>query len=242
MPKSHYERLAHIREVLDAVLRSQPVVELPEQPPAPRAEAEARDEPARRAAATFLIAGLGNPGREYANNRHNVGFMVLDRLADRLGVQFTRLQHRALVTDTRFRDHKLILIKPQTYMNESGQAVAALAKFYKIDLENLLVVFDDMDLPLGALRIRPKGGSGGQKGMKSIIQRLGKQQNFPRLRIGIGRPPGQMPPPAYLLQDFSYDEQTRLAPVLDTAVDAILTFVTDGLEMAMNRYNGMVGE
>ncbi|MFQ5617119.1 MAG: aminoacyl-tRNA hydrolase, partial [Anaerolineales bacterium] len=142
----------------------------------------------------FLIAGLGNPGREYAGNRHNVGFMLVDRLAERLRVRFTRMQNKALVTDALWQEHKLILAKPQTYMNESGQAVAPLVRFYKIPLENLLVAFDDMDIPLGAIRIRPKGGSGGQKGMKSVIQRLGNQQGFPRIRLGLGRPPGQMPP------------------------------------------------
>jgi PTH1 family peptidyl-tRNA hydrolase len=187
---------------------------------------------------TFLIVGLGNPGREYANTRHNIGFIIVDRLAERLGVSFSRIQHKALVSDGRHTGRKLILAKPQTYMNLSGQAVGALAKFHKIPLENILVVFDEMDLPLGEIRLRPRGGSSGQKGMKSIIERFGNQEGFPRLRMGIGRPPGRMPPPDFLLQGFSRDEQAFLAPRLDDAADAILLYVTDGLEKAMNRYNG----
>ncbi len=194
----------------------------------------------KRSPQTYLIVGLGNPGREYADNRHNVGFMLVDYLAEKLDIQFARMQQRALVADTRYKGHKLILVKPQTYMNESGQSVAALARFYKIPNKNIIVAFDDMDIPLGNIRIRRHGGSGGQKGMKSIIQRLGNQQNFPRIRLGLSRPPGQMPPPAYLLQDFSAHEREQLAPVLETAADAILTFVTEGLDKAMNRYNGSV--
>ena len=186
---------------------------------------------------TYLVVGLGNPDPENAGNRHNIGFMFVDRLAARFDVRFARMQNRALVADARYEGQKLILAKPQTYMNESGQAVAALQRFYKIPLRNLVVAFDDMDLPLGTIRVRPKGGSSGQKGMKSIIQRLGNSQGFPRIRLGIGRPPGRMPPPAYLLQDFSKDEKEILDGFLDEAVDAVLTYVTQDLNAAMNRYN-----
>lgn len=236
MPQ-HTPKRSNLAGLINSVLGSQPTQ--PESPTKPE-ELAPVTEPTRRAGPqTFLIVGLGNPGREYANTRHNVGFMLVDRLAERLGVSFTRAQHKALITDARYQGHKLILAKPQTYMNESGQAVSALLNFYKIPLENLLVAFDDMDLPLGQIRIRPKGGSSGQKGMKSIIQRLG-QENFPRLRLGVGHPPGRIPPPDYLLQDFTRDERTRVEPALANAVDAILTFVTEGLEIAMNRFNGTV--
>lgn len=221
--------------LINAVLGSQPAQ--PETPPLPQEAPPAIETTRRGDFQTFLIAGLGNPGREYANTRHNVGFMMVDRLAEMLGVSFTRAQHKALIADTRYQGHKLILAKPQTYMNESGQAVVSLLNFYKISPENLIVAFDEMDLPLGEIRIRPKGGSSGQKGMKSIIQRLG-HENFPRVRLGIGRPPGRIPPPDYLLQDFTYDEQTRVAPVLTDGANAVLTFVTEGLEIAMNRFNG----
>jgi PTH1 family peptidyl-tRNA hydrolase len=149
------------------------------------------------------------------------------------------MQFRALVADARHEGRRVILVKPQTYMNESGQSVAALQKFYKVPLEDMMVAFDEMDLPLGLIRIRPKGGSSGHNGMKSIINRLGGSQGFPRIRLGIGRPPGRMPPEAYLLQDFSKDDRQTIVPgFLDEAAQAVLTFVTDGLEQAMNRYNG----
>ena len=189
-------------------------------------------------AKSFLIAGLGNPGRKYHNNRHNIGFMLVDRLAERLDVVFTRAQSKALVTDGRYRGHKIILVKPQTYMNNSGQAVGSVVNFYKLPLENLLVAYDDVDLPLGSLRIRPTGGSAGQKGMQSIIQQLGTQI-FPRLRMGIGRPPGRMNAAAYVLQDFSDTE--ALAILLDRAADAALTFIAEGIEAAMTRYNKAEG-
>lgn len=226
-----------VSNLINSVLGSQPAKNTPS---SPVDESAYIVEPVRRATfQTFLVVGLGNPGREYANTRHNIGFLMVDRLADLLNVTFRRAQHKALITDARYQGHKLFLAKPQTYMNESGQAVTALLNFYKIPVENLIVGFDDMDLPLGEIRIRPKGGSSGAKGMKSIIQRLG-HENFPRVRLGIGRPPGRVPPPDFLLQDFTYDEQTELAPVITDAANAVLTFVTEGLEIAMNRFNGNV--
>lgn len=185
----------------------------------------------------YLISGLGNPGREYRENRHNVGFMVLDRLAARLGITFTRLESKALVTKTEYQGQRLVLAKPQTFMNLSGTSVGSLLRFYKVPIENLLVAYDDVDLPLGSLRIRPDGGSAGQKGMASIIERLGTD-NFARLRVGIGRPPGQMDAAAYVLQDFSNQELEFLLPVVDRAVEAVFAFVTQGLNAAMNQYNG----
>jgi PTH1 family peptidyl-tRNA hydrolase len=165
--------------------------------------------------------------------------MTLDRLAARLNLSFARVQFRALVIDSHYRDRRLFLAKPQTYMNESGLAVGALVKFYKIPLENLMIVHDDVDLPLGTLRIRPGGGSAGQKGVASIIERLGTQ-DFPRMRIGIGRPPGQMLAAAYVLQEFERSEVEALNIVLDRAGDAALAFVMHGLDDAMNQYNGQL--
>ncbi len=187
----------------------------------------------------FLIVGLGNPGRQYRENRHNAGFMLVDRLASRLGVSFTRLELKALVTKANYLGRRLVLAKPQTFMNLSGQPVAALQRFYKISPDRLLVVYDDVDLPLGTIRLRPSGGSAGQKGMASIIQRLGTQ-DFPRLRLGIGRPPGRMDAADYVLQDFTRRETEILNETLERAVDAVLTIVEHGLETAMNQYNGAV--
>ncbi len=187
----------------------------------------------------YLIVGLGNPGRQYKDTRHNVGFMTLDRLATNLNLTYARVQFRALVIDTHYEGSRLFLAKPQTYMNESGQAVAALLRFYKVPLENLLVVHDDVDLPLGTLRIRPGGSSAGQKGVESVIERLGTQ-DFPRLRIGVGRPPGQMLAAAYVLQDFGRGETELLGLTLDRAVEAALALVREGLDKTMNQYNGQL--
>ena len=210
-------------------------------------------------AETYLIVGLGNPGREYRENRHNIGFMLVDRLAVKLNTRFTRLQSKALVASAAYipqtfggnpkrpgtggqagaGEQKIILAKPQTFMNLSGQSVQGLIHFYKIPLTNLLVAHDDLDLPPGAIRIRPDGGSAGQKGMASILERFGTDE-FPRLRMGIGRPPGQMAAPDYVLQDFSNGEMSIIFEILDRAVEAVLTFVTEGLDMAMNKYNGII--
>lgn len=186
---------------------------------------------------TYLLIGLGNPGREYKDNRHNVGFMVIDRLAVRLNARGMRVQSKAIAIGTAYEDRKLILAKPQTFMNLSGGSVQGLLHFYKIPLESMLVIYDELDLPFGSIRMRPGGGPGGHNGVTSIIERLGTQ-DFPRLRIGIGRPPGRMDPAAYVLQDFSRGDLTALSEVLDRAADAALAFVTDGLDTAMNRFNG----
>ncbi len=185
----------------------------------------------------YLIAGLGNPGRGFEHNRHNVGFMLLNRLAAKFGESFSQVESKALVAKTIYLGERVILIKPQTYMNSSGSAVSSLVRFYKVPLENLLVAYDDVDLPLGMLRLRPMGGSSGQKGMQSIIERLGTDA-FPRLRIGTGRPPGRMEAADYVLQDFPPDDADLLSETLDRAVEAVLIFVQDGLERAMNSYNG----
>jgi PTH1 family peptidyl-tRNA hydrolase len=185
----------------------------------------------------FLLVGLGNPGREYKDNRHNVGFMTIDRLAVRLNARGMKVQSKAIVITATHEERKLILAKPQTFMNLSGQSVQGLAHFYKIPLTNLMILSDDLDLPFGTIRIRASGGPGGQRGMASTIERLGTK-DFPRLRVGIGRPPGRMDPAAYVLQDFPKDEVQLLSEVLDRAADAALEFVIKGLNAAMNKFNG----
>jgi len=188
---------------------------------------------------TYLLIGLGNPGREYRDNRHNVGFMFIDRLIVRLNARGLKVQSKAIVTTATYEDRKLILAKPQTYMNLSGQSAQGLLNFYKIPMENMLIAHDDLDIPFGTIRIRPGGGPGGQKGMASTIERLGTKE-FPRLRIGIGRPPGRMDPSAYVLQNFSREEMKILSEIVDRAAEAALTFVVDGLNKAMNKHNGSV--
>ena len=188
----------------------------------------------------YLIIGLGNPGRKYRGNRHNIGFMAVDRLAQAHGIQGDKAQFKAMVADGRIAGQKVILVKPQTYMNASGDAVGPLASYYRIPNENILVIYDDLDLPFGAIRLREKGGAGGHNGMKSIINHLG--QDFPRMRLGIGRPPGQMPPHAYVLQDFRPEERPLLNDILDEAVRAVETWLADGIQMAMSRHNSVIGK
>lgn len=187
----------------------------------------------------FLIVGLGNPGREHRGNRHNIGFMAVDRAAELFGIGLARVQSKAVVGNGRIANTPVILAKPQTYMNLSGVAVRPLLNFYKVPLTNLLVLYDELDIPFGTLRLREKGSAGGHNGMKSIIQQLGSDQ-FPRLRLGIGRPPGRMPPPAYVLQDFGKEELPVVTELLETAVKAIETFIHEGINLAMTRYNGKV--
>jgi len=185
----------------------------------------------------FMIIGLGNPGRRFEHNRHNVGFMLLDRLAARLGQSFRKVQSKALVATATYQGERVILVKPQTYMNNSGRPVTALVDFFKVPLENVLVVYDDVDLPSSTIRLRPSGGSGGHKGMQSIIERLGTEE-FPRLRIGTSRPPGKKEAADYVLQDFPAQEIELLEETLGRAGDAVLIFIRDGLEKAMNLFNG----
>lgn len=194
-------------------------------------------EPLSMQPATFLLVGLGNPGREYRETRHNVGFMAVDRLCASFGIKLSRLQSKALTGSGQWAGHKIVLAKPQTFMNLSGQAVSSLLRFYKVPLPQLLVMHDDIDLPVGTLRIRPDGGSAGQRGLASIIQQLGTQE-FPRLRIGVGRPPGQKEAADYVLKGFTSSDQELITIVLDRAVDAARIFIEHGLEMAMNQYNG----
>lgn len=186
---------------------------------------------------TSLIVGLGNPGRIYRRNRHNVGFMTLDLLAAARGLEFSRRQAKASIADGRFKRHKLLLAKPQTFMNLAGESVGRLVRFYHLALPDLLVVCDDLDLPQGSLRLRPSGGSAGHKGLRSIFEHL-DSQDFPRLRIGIGRPPGRMDPADYVLQDMVGEERMLMDIALARAVECIQAFLTQGIQTAMTSYNG----
>jgi peptidyl-tRNA hydrolase, PTH1 family len=183
-----------------------------------------------------LIVGLGNPGREYASNRHNVGFQIADRYAAAHRLTFSKIQSKAIIASGRVDTVRVILAKPQTFMNDSGRAVGALVNFYKVPQHRMLVIFDDLDLPYGSVRLRSEGGAGGHNGLRSIIQHLGSNQ-FPRLRIGIGRPPGRMDPAAFVLQDFGREEQAELDRISDRAVKAIDAFMSGGITPAMNQFN-----
>ena len=189
----------------------------------------------------LLVVGLGNPGRKYARNRHNAGFHCLDRLAETYHLSFDTKRDKAEVALGRVAGRRVVLAKPQTYMNDSGVSVGALARFYKVEPGQVLVVYDDLDLPQGTLRLRPKGSAGGHRGMLSIMQHLGTR-DFPRLRVGIGRPPGRMPPKAYVLQDFGEDEWAEMHEVYARAVSAIESLIVDGVKEAMNRFNARPSE
>ena len=164
----------------------------------------------------FLLVGLGNPGPRYAQNRHNIGFQTLDELAKSQQLRFTRSEHHAATAHGEIGEQRVILAKPQTWMNESGKAVQPLSHFYKIPPERILVIYDDLDIPLGTLRYRRTGSDGGHRGLGSILQRLGTVA-VPRLRLGIGRPPGRMDAAAYVLQDFSAQEEPLVWDVLRMA-------------------------
>ncbi len=188
-----------------------------------------------------MIVGLGNPGPRYAHNRHNIGFQCVEQLARRHAIAVDRMQLRGLtgagwIARPGGRG-KVILAKPLTYMNESGAAVAPLAHFYKVEPADLLVVHDDLDLEAGKLRLRARGSSGGQNGVQSIIDRLGSQE-FARAKVGIGRPPGRMDPAAYVLQDFTSAEEEIFGPLRARVCDALECWLFDGIDIAMNRFNG----
>ena len=189
----------------------------------------------------YLIVGLGNPGRDYKDTRHNMGFMVVDTLAKSLGINLTRVQQKAITGQGKFGAAKVLLAKPQTYMNLSGKSVAALVRFYKVPVNQVLIVHDDLDLPFGTLRMRAKGSSAGQKGVQSILERLSTLE-VPRLRVGIGRPSGSKQGANYVLKTFSPEERKELEYILDRAARATQVFIESGIDTAMNQFNGSILE
>ncbi len=186
-----------------------------------------------------IIVGLGNPGARYARTRHNVGFDTVDILARRQGWLWKARRHHAELAEGVVGDEKVLLAKPQTYMNESGLAVGELVRFYKVDLGDLLIVCDDLDLPLGKVRVRMRGASGGQHGLESIIQHLGGKTGFPRVKVGVGRPAnGRDANVDFLLSRPTQDERIELDEACERAADAILVCIKEGVTTAMNRFNG----
>ena len=186
----------------------------------------------------WLVVGLGNPGLNYARTRHNVGFRAVDALAEKLGVKIDRARFRGLTAQASAGGEKLLLLKPQTFMNNSGLSVMDAARFYKLPPERVLVLFDDISLPVGRLRIRADGSAGGHNGIKSIIQELGSQ-DFPRVKIGVGTKPNpEYDLAAWVLSTFSASEEKALAVSLKNAADAALSIIDNGVPETANRFNG----
>lgn len=184
-----------------------------------------------------VIVGLGNPGNKYENTRHNVGFSTIDLLSVKHGIKVDRLKHRALTGDGSIKGERVLLVKPQTFMNLSGESVRDIAEWYKLPMENIIVIYDDVDLPVGTVRIRPKGSSGTHNGMKSVIYQL-QSDDFPRIRIGIGKAPEGWDLADYVLSRFSGDEAKDIRQSVERAADAAASIVADGVAAAMNLYNG----
>ncbi len=189
---------------------------------------------------TWLVVGLGNPGPKYERNRHNVGFMVVDKLAERHRITVGRKRPHAFVgegnADLGGDPVRVVLAKPRTYMNESGEAVVRLAQASGAPKERMVVVYDDLDLPLGKLRVRAKGSPGGHNGIKSIVGKLNTDA-FPRIRVGIGRPTGVEGAVSHVLGDFTDEERERIGPAVELAADAVEWTIAHGVESAMNRFN-----
>ena len=195
---------------------------------------------------TWLVVGLGNPGPTYAGNRHNVGAMVVDVLGARVGGSFRSHRSRASVLEGRLGvllggapGPRVVLAKPSTYMNESGAAVSGLVQFYKVDLDHLVVVHDELDIPASTLRLKQGGGEGGHNGLRSISRSLGSK-DYLRVRVGIGRPPGRMDAADYVLRDFSGPERRDLPILLEEAADAVEQLVAEGLLSAQQRWHAPV--
>lgn len=188
----------------------------------------------------WLVVGLGNPGPEYAKTRHNAGFLVVDRLSRKMGVQVAKKLRQALVGEGYLAGQRVALVKPQTYMNLSGQAVAGLVQWYKLSPAEVIVVYDDKDLPPGRIRVRPGGGPAGHRGMTSVLQALGTEE-VARVRVGIGREASGETDDrgiGYVLSPFSAEEQPLVEAALDRAAEAVETILSEGVETAMQRFNG----
>jgi PTH1 family peptidyl-tRNA hydrolase len=183
-----------------------------------------------------LIVGLGNPGRRYEGTRHNVGYVVLAQLGRRFGTSSPKVRFSGECMEADLEGQKALLLSPTTYMNLSGTSVLAVMDFYKLPLEELLVICDDLSLPLGKLRFRARGASGGHKGLEDIIRRLGTEE-FSRLRIGIGSPPEGWDASDYVLARFTESEQAEMEKAIERAVEGVLVWAREGIEASMNRYN-----
>ena len=187
-----------------------------------------------------VIIGLGNPGPEYRKTRHNVGFWVVDVLAQRWGIRLSRRAFLSLTGDGQLKGEKVLLVQPETYMNRSGETAIRIRDFYRLELSDFVVVHDDLDLPLGRVRVkRGGGGAGGNRGVASLIAAFGSKE-FVRIKVGIGRPPGRQDPADFVLQPFTPQEEASILPAVDNAADAVEMWISDGIEKTMAAVNGTV--
>jgi PTH1 family peptidyl-tRNA hydrolase len=185
----------------------------------------------------YAVVGLGNPGREYENTKHNLGFITVDLIADRHGIKVTKLKHKALTGDGVIAGEKVKLVKPQTYMNLSGESVRPVTEYFGIERGHLILVYDDVDLPVGTVRVRPGGSAGTHNGMKSVIYHL-RYDDFPRVRIGIGADRGEIPLYNWVTSGFAPEHMDAVRESVVRAADAVEEIIAAGAESAMQRYNG----
>ena len=184
----------------------------------------------------YVIVGLGNPGARYAETKHNIGFITVDYLAEKLGIKINKIKHKAIIGEGSIGGEKVLLVKPQTFMNLSGQSVMDIVNFYKVAASNLIVIYDDIDLPVGKVRIRPNGSSGTHNGMRNIIY-LVNNQEFPRVRIGVGKQPDYMDLADYVLTRFNNEERPLIEEAIKRSAAAVEEIVKSGINIAMNQYN-----
>ncbi len=184
----------------------------------------------------FIIAGLGNPGSRYENTRHNMGFETVDYISYKYKIKVSKVKFKAVIGDGEIEGERVMLVKPQTYMNSSGESVREIIDWYKIPLENIIIVYDDIDLPLGKIRIRPGGSAGTHNGMRSVIYQI-QSDNFPRVRIGVGRPPEGWELVDYVLGRFNEDDRKIVSESVKKASEAVASIIKSGVEAAMNTYN-----
>lgn len=184
----------------------------------------------------LVIAGLGNPGKNYANTRHNVGFMAINRLQKEFNAENEKRKFTSKIAEAQIDNQKVLLVKPMSFMNNSGSPIKEIMDFYRLPAENLLVIYDDMDLPLGSIRIRPEGSAGGHKGLADIINKLGTDK-IPRIRIGIGRPKEGEDPTEYVLGRFTDEEQLIIRQLLDKLKEIIICIIKEGYPKAMSIFN-----
>ena len=185
----------------------------------------------------YVVVGLGNPGKQYENTRHNVGFNVIDILAKEYDISVTKIKHKALIGEGRIGSEKVLLVKPQTYMNLSGETLIDIYKYYKVDLDNIIVIYDDIDLDVGKLRIRKKGSAGTHNGVRSIVKCLGSG-DFPRVRVGVSKPMKGQDLADFVLSRFRKEEQADLEIGLEKAYKAVEAMIKENVDIAMNKYNG----